>query len=365
MSDAVAVNRRAQSLNVSPQFEPFSKVVINIDDNTQVSAGDDTGRVLEIDNPQGTQAMANKLLQKIRGYQYQPYTAEGALLDPAAEIGDGVSIKDTYGGIYNKTVKFSNLMSADISAPADEEIDHEYKYESPAEKKIRREMGDVRATLLVQSNEIAAKVSQTGGSSSSFGWSLLANKFSLYAGNKEVFKATSSGVEIDGKITARTGYIGNGSSGFTITATAIYNNIKSFGGTEGKGVYIGTNGIQLGQNFKVDSNGNLTAKSGSFTGTVYAGNIVSRNSNDKLDGAYIKSGSIGTGGGSALSSGALGGIGGGANFNAMMAQQYTASNILCNGFRYNGTWLHLVSFSYKDANGNNRSATLFGVAAGR
>ena len=297
MSDTVSLNRRVGALDISPVFAPYSRVIINISDDTQISVGDDTGRTYEIDNPQGTRKMANDLLEKFStGFQYQPYSAKGAVLDPSAEIGDGVSIRDIYGGIYNRKLSFTRLMEADISAPGEEEINHEYKFETPAERKYRREMGDVRATILVQdgritaevneriaqgqefssqlsqqSTEIAAKVSQTGGSNSSFGWSLKASKFSLYAGNKEVFKATSSGITVDGTITAREGYIGNGESGFTIKSSCIYNNISSYGGSQSKGIYIGTNGIQLGQKFKVSSSGDVYANNMTLTGTLTVG----------------------------------------------------------------------------------------------
>ena len=328
MSDTVSINRRAVSLDIAPEFDGYSGIIINVDEENQISAGDITGkvgRVLTMDNPQGTQDMANTLLEKLRGRQYQPYKAEGALLDPAAEIGDGVSIKDTYGGIYSKVVSFSRLMSADISAPADEEIDHEFKYESPQEKQTKRELGDIRATLIVQANEIAAKVSQTGGDNSSFGWSLLSNKFSLYAGDKEVFKATSSGVEIDGKITAREGYIGNGSSGFKITSTAIYNNLDSLDSKAGNGIYIGTNGIRLGQNFKVTDSGHLTASSGTFSGTIYAGNLVVGGGNKGyLPTACIGGGSIAPG---KLTSTGQTGIGGGNKFKDMDENKYKATNV--------------------------------------
>lgn len=311
MSDRITLLKRVASLDVSPQFDGYSKVIIHIDDKTQVSAGNDSGRVMEVTNPLGTQEMAERMLAKLRGYQYQPFNSDGALLDPAAEIGDGVSIKDTYGGIYNRNRSFSRLMKADISAPHDEEIDHEYKFETPQERKYKREMGDVRATLLIQSDEIAARVEKTGGDASSFGWSLLSDKFSLYAGSKEVFKATQAGVEIDGKITARTGFIGNGANGFTITATAIYNNIPTFGGTQTTGVYLGTNGIQLGANFRVDSAGNLYANNGTFNGNVQAKNINYGGSAGYFNGGGIGGGTIGT---SQLNNYCAGGVGGGMNF---------------------------------------------------
>ena len=330
MSDSISLLRRASSLDISPQFDGYSKVIIHIDDDTQVSAGDDSGRVMELDNPLGTQEMATNLLARLRGYQYQPYNAENALLDPAAEIGDGVSIKDIYGGIYQRSRTFSRLMGADISAPCDEEIDHEYKYESPSERKFKREMGDVRATLLIQSDEIAARVTKTGGNNSSFGWSLLADEFALYSGNKKVFRATSSGIEVDGKITARSGFIGNGSSGFTITATAIYNNLPYYGASQSSGVYIGTNGIQLGQGFRVDSAGNLYATSGTFTGSVRAGSIQYGGENGTFNGAGITPSSIGGGGGSPLSIPVRKGVTGGTNFTLMTENSYTADWVVAN-----------------------------------
>lgn len=158
MSDVINLGTRVSNLDVSPQFDTYSKVIINVDDDTQVSAGDDSGRVLEIDNPLGTQALAQEMLTKLRGFRYQPYQADGALLDPAAEIGDAINTPSAYGGIYTRNRTFGRLMKADISAPHDEEINHEYQFESPQERKYKREMGDVRASLIIQSNMIQAEV---------------------------------------------------------------------------------------------------------------------------------------------------------------------------------------------------------------
>lgn len=287
MSDRINLLQRVSTLDKAPQFDSYSKVIINIDEETQVSAGNDFGRTLEFDNPFGTQAMANQILAKLRGFQYQPYSATGALLDPAAEIGDAVSVNNVYGGLYTRVRTFSRLMKADISAPYDEEINHEYKFESPQERKFKREMGDVRATLSIESDritaevaqrqadsaefrsqlsvqatQIAARVTQTGGSQSSFGWSLLSNEFGLYAGNTKVFWVNSTGAHVKGEITATSGKIGN----FNIGNTAIWNNISQYGGTQTTGVYLGTNGIQLGQRFKVDTSGNVTASNLAITG---------------------------------------------------------------------------------------------------
>lgn len=362
MADRISLLQRAADLHKSPQFSAYSKVVIHVDSDTDITVGNDYGRTLEVANPFGTTAMANEMLSKLRGYQYQPYTAASALLDPAAEIGDGVAIKDVYGGLYTRVRNFGRLMAADISAPHDEEINHEFKFVTPQEREVKREFGNVKASLSIQADritaevsartaqgqslesqlsvlatEITAKVSETGGNHSSFGWSLTSSGHAWYAGNTEVMKVTASGLEVKGKITATSGFIGNGSNGFTISNTAIYNNISSFGGSQSAGVYIGTNGIQLGQGFKVnssgavtassltvtggsiniankfkvDSNGNLTASSGTFEGNVYAKNIKYGGSSGTFSGSGITAGSISYSSGGAMASGWYSGAVGG------------------------------------------------------
>ena len=254
MSDIVNIRRRASSLDASPQFDSYSKVIIHVSDESTVTVGNDTGRTLEIDNPFGTQQMAADILARLRGYQYQPYEADGALLDPAAEIGDGVAVGNVYGGIYRRGTSFSRLMASNISAPKDEEINHEFKFESPTERKFKREVGDVKATLLIQSNLIAAKVDNRQDNQS-FGWELLQDNWSVVSKGNEVFRVDESGGTFAGNVAAASGTIG----GFTISATAIYNNLSAFGGSQTDGVYIGTDGIQLGQKFRVDTSGNAKA----------------------------------------------------------------------------------------------------------
>lgn len=267
MSDVVGLGRRVSNLDLSPQFVNYSKVVIHIDNETAIEAGNDTGRTLELDNPFGTQQMAQDILDKLSGYQYQPYHAQGALLDPAAEIGDAASMRGNYGGIYTRSRTFGHLMKADISAPTDEEIDHEYKFESPEKREFARQIDDVKASLIIANNRIDASVSQTGGNNQSFGWSLLASEFGLYANNRKVFYVNADGAHVDGEVTATSGKIG----GFTIGASSLYNNLSSYGGTQSTGVYIGTDGIQLGQRFKVNSTGYVTADSMTLTGTLTIG----------------------------------------------------------------------------------------------
>ena len=158
MADVINLGQRVSSVDVSPQFQPYSKVIIHINDDEAVEVGNNTGRVLEIDNPFGSREMAQNILNRLSGYQYQPYQADGALLDPAAEIGDAVGTATSYGGLYTRSRKFGRLMKADISAPHDEEINHEFKYESPQERKFTRVTGEIRASIILTNNMIQSEV---------------------------------------------------------------------------------------------------------------------------------------------------------------------------------------------------------------
>lgn len=316
MSDVINVRRALMSLEKQETFSGYSKVVIAVSDDLEYSAGADTGRIMRLECPWGTQKMANDILAKVRGFQYQPYTAVDALLDPAAELGDGFSAGNVYGGIYKKDVSHGPLYTANVSAPGGEKINYKYEYKSPTTRKIERQHKEVKASLAVmadqilaevkaresdtktltaalnlQADQISAKVSRSGGNSASFGWNLTADGWTLTSGGGTVLKADKSGLSVTGKITATSGVIG----GLTIKDGYLSTNGQTWGGTNTNGIYFGPNGIQLGKYFKVDSGGNLYAYSGTFDGTIYAGNIQYGGSAGYFDGAGLASFSVGGG----------------------------------------------------------------------
>ena len=268
------VLKRAQQLDISPTFLPYSgvEIVTGLQDeqgnDIVYFSGDASGRVLTITNPWGTQAQADDIIAKIRGFTYQPYEATGALLDPTAELGDGISVNDVYSGIYKLSRTFSSLMSANASAPQSEDLDHEYPYESKADRAITRKFSSMESELAINSQEISAKVSVTGGASQSVSWSLTASDWSVYANGTRVFRITPTGAEVNGKITATSGKIG----GFDIGARAISYNGLSWNGTK-TGIYLGTQGIQLGNKnssyFQASASGDVTARNITLLGTLY------------------------------------------------------------------------------------------------
>lgn len=294
MSNVAYLGRRISGFNSSSEFDGYSRVVITVSDEMEYSAGTETGRTLTLVCPWGSQQMAEDILSNIRGFQYQPYKAQYAVLDPAAELGDGLIANDTYSGIYSMTSRFGSLYRADASAPSEEELDHEYPYVPKQERKVTRKLHSlstelkvqaglisaeiqerkeneetINTQLTLQSGLIAAKVSSTGGDMASFGWELDETSWTIKANGADILKATRDGLEVYGKITATSGRIG----GFTINESSLSYNNQTWEGSNTTGIYIGPMGIQLGKNFRVDAAGNLKAASGEFSGYVRAQNI--------------------------------------------------------------------------------------------
>ena len=357
---ATSIGRLAQNLLIANQFGAYSKVIINVTEELYYEAGNDTGRTLELTCPFGTQEMANNIIAMLEGFQYQPYTAERAIIDPAAELGDGLTVNGVYGGIFRLSIKGGAVYNADVSSPADEEIDHEYAFIPNAERKIERRINNLSSELLVQADQISAKVSQMGGNSSSFSWQLLSSGFLLKSGNKTVFQADSSGITVTGQMNATSGYIGDLSNGFLISSRSISNG-KSGLSDSNNGVYIGTDGIALGPNFKVDSSGNLTANSGTFTGYVRANMVQSGGDAGYITGGQIGSRAISVGKCSTGINTSLGNADYSADvFSGAVRANYTkANNLFAYGtfdvegtFLYKGVTVKLITRNVKDSNGN-------------
>ena len=104
------------------------------------TAGTEDGRVLEADCPWATQAMCNAILTKIEGYCYQGAVVDYAEITPAAELGDTVVCDGVSFNLAHSSVTFDGAYAPTISAPADEEVDYEYRYQSETERQLNRKV---------------------------------------------------------------------------------------------------------------------------------------------------------------------------------------------------------------------------------
>lgn len=161
MSDKYYVGGDITSFSDNGKYKPISRVTLLVDDENSLTAGDDTGMEVIASCPHATQPMVNALLQTMKGYQYQAYEAGAANIDPAAELGDGVTV----GGIYSPLSKLSDdgRGYAGISSPGEAEMEDEYPAEGYITQEFNRKIAETRTTITKTSEEIMLKVDGIDG----------------------------------------------------------------------------------------------------------------------------------------------------------------------------------------------------------
>ena len=161
MSDKYYVGGDITSFSDNGKYKPISRVTLLVDDENSLTAGDDTGMEVIASCPHATQPMVSALLQTMKGYQYQAYEAGAANIDPAAELGDGVTV----GGIYSPLSKLSDdgRGYAGISSPGEAEMEDEYPAEGYITQEFNRKIAETRSTITKTSEEIMLKVKGVDG----------------------------------------------------------------------------------------------------------------------------------------------------------------------------------------------------------
>ena len=161
MSEKYYVGKDVTSFSDKGKYKPISRVTLLVDDENSLTAGDDTGMEVIASCPHATQPMVNALLQTMKGYQYQAYEAGAANIDPAAELGDGVTV----GGIYSPLSKLSDdgRGYAGISSPGEAEMEDEYPSDGYITQEFNRKIAETRSTITKTSEEINLKVEGIDG----------------------------------------------------------------------------------------------------------------------------------------------------------------------------------------------------------
>lgn len=167
MSDRHFVGLDLTSFEDRKKMRPISRVTFMLDDQNSVTAGDDTGLEIVADNPHATQEMANAVLARLRGYQYHAFEAGGASLDPAAELGDGI----TAGGVYSFIGRLNDGGDGypGIDAPGEAELENEYPSAGPMTQEFNRKLAQTRSSITKTAEQIRLEVSnEMQGLSASF-----------------------------------------------------------------------------------------------------------------------------------------------------------------------------------------------------
>lgn len=162
------IGRRMGGISKPPSFEAITKVVLLVDGENAYEAGDESGRTIESECPYATQSMADDLLAMLKGYAYKPATASNALIDPAAECGDGMTADGIYTIIAQIETDYDSLMASEVSAPGQEEIESEYKRQTKA-MQLDRKIAITRSLITKTAEQIRLEVeNEIEGLSASF-----------------------------------------------------------------------------------------------------------------------------------------------------------------------------------------------------
>lgn len=162
--DKVFVGNRAVQAEDIPALEPIGKIVLKVDNNNAyVSKSDTAGLTLEVDCAYGSKQMADDLLTQLQGYVYRPVQAEDALIDPAAELGDGVTIYGVYTILAQKDTLWDLLSAADIGAPGKAELESEFRFTSSTAETFQYQLATTRSLISKNSESVQILVERTDG----------------------------------------------------------------------------------------------------------------------------------------------------------------------------------------------------------
>ena len=279
------IAQSVQSFGETESLDPIGRVVLNVSSEEYYESGD--GFEFSVDCAFGTQAMADNLRTLFLNYVYNPFIATNCpTLNPALEIGDGITVNGVQSFIGRWDCNFGKLMASDISAPYDEEIDHEYPYKSSITKTVERRLAKAVSTLEVLPSSIIAQVA-----SESKDWDTSGQVINYYGyglpndiGNYDVGQTYLN--QSDGKLYT----YGNGQWNYTsqlpsrwyqkvstveITDSGI--EIKSTGSINlkaGSTINASSNNISLDENGNLRLNGTLYVNGNIIAGTFNAEGLV-------------------------------------------------------------------------------------------
>lgn len=149
------------------------------------------------------QKLCDAIFKAVQGISYQPLRAENAIINPAAEIGDTLTVCGHTSGLYYQETTFNRLMASNVGAPISNESEPEMEYESKQDRQYARKFADIAAEFTIQADKISAKVSKTSPvGQTSFSWELYDDHWAVLNNEKPMLYINSEGSQFTGKVRA-------------------------------------------------------------------------------------------------------------------------------------------------------------------
>jgi len=140
----------------------ISRVTLYPDDGTKRTAGDDSGYEITGDCAYATDEMCAALLAQLQGVTYLPLEAGQVLIDPALELGDSITVNGSGTILGEIRYIIGKGMTAEIAAPIDSEINHEYPYGQSGTRK-ERQLAQAYSAIHKTTEEIRMEVQAADG----------------------------------------------------------------------------------------------------------------------------------------------------------------------------------------------------------
>lgn len=177
MHDLFIANSEADALRSAPKLKRITKIICTTAEDSTITVGNDRGTSMSVTCDFATTEIVRGILEELEDFRYQPFQADRVAFDPAAEIGDAISVGGVVSGMWNVDLIFGTDLLADISAPTDEEINHEYPY-STDQDIYATKRALARGTCAVNGSGVMSGTITTQQTSSGILASLMAADFS-------------------------------------------------------------------------------------------------------------------------------------------------------------------------------------------
>lgn len=139
--ESIKLGMRVKDIDFGSEVGAITSVELEPSVGEIARASDGEGYTLKGKCDFSDSAVAALCLSKVKGYTYKPFEAASARLDPAAELGDLVEIDGKQYQLCSIRWRIGPHITADISAPYEEVVDHEYAIASQSAKTLRKAKG--------------------------------------------------------------------------------------------------------------------------------------------------------------------------------------------------------------------------------
>ena len=292
------VGRRVSRFESYGPVRAVTGIALAVDEDNEYRAGDETGYVMQIDCPYGSQAMAEDLLAALGGKSYIGYTAENAVMDPEAELGDGVTVGGIYSLLASRRLAFGAGHAAQIGAPGESDLDREYGAGESLEKTIQRKLAATRSYIDKTAEEIRVGVEGLSGDVSELSVTVGGITGTVRGLEDDVAEIKQSAGSITLRVTGSLGgqasiELSNGSKGsidLSGVRSAFANDKTSVTISGGTVTFNSNTFVVNSTNFSVTSTGTITASAGSVAGWTIGSGALYKNLSSfsgRENGAYI------------------------------------------------------------------------------